>query len=289
MCSSAAMNGCYGCEIWLSGSIAIGSFHEKKFIACRDSTSVLHASPRLLFVGVNIGPFALACVSARAPHHSSKEFLEWQVLFKNVQSKVSRMYTHIVGGVDLKTVFNRIHTDNMHFGTVACNRSVPSKFSEAVSRDITDAELRLVNSMELHCRPSYIGNPFTYISIDAYNARAVDYIVTSPSVLVAYGSIDRSLLGKYSTRVTDHYPLVGGFSILAVDPKNAPYSRRAQDVDVSKIGGPECDRAFLNCLSNCSGVPFGMDVTSHNFVLDQVVTHVCHVCCIPNSGIARTR
>ncbi len=116
-------------------------------------------------------------------------------------------------------------------------------------------------------------NPFAYISIDAHNARAIDYIVSSPSVHIAYGSIDRNFLVKYSTRVTDHYPLVSGFSTPAVDPKSAPYSRRAQEFDVSKIGVPECDRAFLNCLSHFYGVPYCVDATSHNFVIDQVVTH----------------
>ncbi len=133
----------------------------------------------------------------------------------------------------------------MHIGGVTSSRAAPSKFSEGVARDINNANLRLANSMELYCKPSYIGNPFTYISIDAFNARAIDYIVSSPSVHIAYGSIDRNLLVKYSTRVTDHYPLVGGFSIPAVDPQCAPYSRRIQEFDVSKIGDPECDRLFF--------------------------------------------
>ncbi len=74
--------------------------------------------------------------------------------------------------------------------------------------------------------------------------------MSSPSVHVVYGSIERSLSVKSSSRVTDHYPLVGGFAIPAKDPKNAPYSRRVQEFDVTKIGDPECDKAFLHCLAN---------------------------------------
>ena len=127
--------------------------------------------PRLLFVGVNIGPFAFACVSAHATRHSSKEFTEWWSLFRNVHSQVSRMYSHIVGGADLNTVFDRLHTNEMHIGGLTSGRAVPSKFSEGIARDINNANLRLASSMELYCKPSYIGNPFTYISIGAFGSQ----------------------------------------------------------------------------------------------------------------------
>ena len=181
--------------------------------------------------------------------------------------------THIIGGADLNTMFDHNHADNMHIGTVTCSRSNPSRFSEAVSRDTVEADLWLASSLEIFCRPSYIGSPLMHISIDAHSVRAIDYIVTSHSIHVAYASTDRSLLVKYPTRFTDHYPLVGSLSIPASDPKHAPYSRRVQEFDVSKIGDPECDSAFQNCLHNLSGVPFRADSTCHNYVLDQEVNH----------------
>ena len=61
MCSSAATNGCYGCEIWFSDTIAIGSYYKKKFVASRDSISILHASPQIAFCRSHHWPICL-CV-----------------------------------------------------------------------------------------------------------------------------------------------------------------------------------------------------------------------------------
>ena len=57
-CKSASDNGCYGCEIWFSDHIPVGTFHDKKYCIKANDVSIITAEPRVLVVSNVCGCFS---------------------------------------------------------------------------------------------------------------------------------------------------------------------------------------------------------------------------------------
>ena len=102
--SSAAVNGVYGCEIWINTKISFGKLYNKNvYINSVEDVSIVLTDPRFLTISIAHGPLYFAATSAHAPYNKpviSREVKERWKEFSKQYNDIANKFKNRVLGID---------------------------------------------------------------------------------------------------------------------------------------------------------------------------------------------
>ena len=271
VCSSTFEAGAYGCEIWISATMHIGTYHQSKYVVQHNDISIMHASPRLLTLSVRCGPFVFGLVSGHAPHHKSPQLKAWWILFVREMKLLKQVCCTVFCMCDLNSHFRKKHTDGIHIGSVVINGYTTEITDDIACKITDDLEFIAMNTIEEFCSPQYCADPHTFVASDGVSICVEDYFLSTPDVYCKPGSVRRDLSFKHSIRDADHFPISVMLSLPISSGKLSQYKRRIVDYDRNKIGIPSNDSTFIQHCQSFPVVPYNVDSHSHCHILESFI------------------
>ena len=257
--SSECKSGNYGCEFWLSTDNLL-SRH-----ATVANISVLLAAPRLLIVAVQLPSLEFLAVVAHAPHVTSPDCTSWWEAYISLLSSYTSKYSNILYFMDANTQLAPIGSE--YIGDCGSSNSTHFNF---LQRFVDQHHVTLPSTFNGNNRDEDWSSQCTFSVKGRPIEVRIDYIGLSEGIYVLPGSCyvhqDFNMLNE----IDDHLPVVASISFSVGNPQR-PFKRRTMPYDKAKFFDPVCMAKFTDSLSHIPAVPFAVEPTSHQHILDSAV------------------
>jgi len=285
VCKAPALNGQYGCEIWIHCKLCFGKFNSKKVCVSRNDISIIYEHSRLLAVSIHSGPFKILVESAHAPYGHEEDTTKWWDMYDLYALSCHSKYCCIIGGADFNASFNKHLCDDILIGSLASHFNHSSN-QHIVSKSVRAHHLLLANTFSKHASPNFASNPYTFITPNGFYLKSIDYIYYIGDVFIKPRSIDRDLLLSIGSE-GDHFPISCAFSIPPISGKSDNYKRRALPFNSKLMGSPCCDEVFFaNFKKSCPSIPPLLEPSSHYHVVVKAFVDAAKIA-YPNKGASK--
>ena len=278
-----ASNGNHGCEIWFDTCIPFCHDHDRPVHINRDNITIMHHDPRRLIVVVQTCGQIFGCASLHGPHAGCKEPLcQWW-------RETARLCTLHVPRIPLLSLMDsNLASPNCSLlrdkGLVSQSLFLNPK-QESFDGSFRDwlcvCEQTAFGSFEEYRKFDGLFCNRSYVTRCRGRPEIIDHIM------------GRGFVCKHGTyrTVYDHVHLNEGddhFPIECIVTWSSPASsnsirRRRLPYDRSKIGTPEADACFCQCLALCPDVPYQVEPTSHAWIIQKCILNAAMIA-YPRSG-----
>ena len=267
--ASAADNGSYGCEIWISKKRPFFTSNGHKTFIQHHNVTIIVAEPRLLIISVRIKHIKILIISAHAPHSANEDRKAWWLHFKSTILSLSKRFANMYIGIDANTSFGK----HLAAATGQVGNSFkPTKDCMFVLDILNDLGLIVVNSHLKFWSHKYITDPHTFTTIDGNHESLIDYILVSRSVKPKSSSVEGVLDLVPHDYAGDHLPIMTSLSP-TLDNHIGPVKRRVCKYDYSKIGIEKFDATFKSLLKQFVHPPYICDQSTHLFIANSYIYH----------------
>ena len=274
--SSAAVNGVYGCEIWINTKISFGKLYNKNvYINSIEDVSIVLTDPRFLTISIAHGPLFFAATSAHAPYNKpiiSSEVKDWWKEFSKQYNDIANKFQNRVLGIDANQKHGVTNPSSpvydKLFGQVGRHSPVHSSFAFFLEFCQKIGETP-ASTIDAHCDNGFVEHPFTYIHKASWDLSVIDYLLTSSSVQIKPKSCCRNEHLVLNS-LCDHIPLVMSVKFLPLQ-QHIFKKRRKLGYNPELIGLPSYDSVFVKNVASIKQPNFNTDTTSHCWLLEEQI------------------
>ena len=243
---SAAYDGNYGTEIWISEKIPYATSSKKKLRLLPQHISVEHSDPRRLIVRIAAPKLHARIASFHAPHSRDPVLAEWWEETGKIAARGPDIDITLIDANETLTENGRRHF-----------RSWCERIDAIIPADMH--ELLAPNADQT-----------TFLNSEGNSWSQIDFVVCARTMHITVGTVQAWKDVDVGHRRTDHVPTA---LMLSFPPDVSPpeYPARCAEYNRDRVHDLHAQSVFAAILEQAPPVPFAIEPSTHCHVLEEYI------------------
>ena len=270
--TSGSPHGTHGCEIWFSLTLSFAKINQCDCYVDANSVTILHHEPRRLLVKCCCANKSFVCVSLHAPYLGNDELdvsKWWCETLTIIKKFCNNSPTFVFADANLAIPRECNTVCDNRFGNIHRPNKLQVGRDASFSQFLIESGVSAFGSIESKLVGVSNESNVTYVGKISNKGKTIDHILGKDIVCV-----ERSYCTWFDFVAShdglDHFPVL--CKIQWNSSLDTSFSkRRVVPYDRRKIGRPECDCIFNQCIAMCPVIPFCIEPTTHAWLTNMCI------------------